>query len=1649
MRSCINYNTFRKLNVRLIQREVPKVIGADGGDLGSMGTIQLTLSIGSSKVTQNFIVCRELRRNIILGVDFAKRNCAGIQWTTNRTRVLSLNGIKAVEVEEDELGIPVTASYHVKIPPRHNAVFEVNIHAETEGTQVIKGNKHLLEKHPNMYQHEIAMMSEEKSSRFPLLAITNLDQVKTLHLAKGEVVGFAIPESSEVTYIATTNELNVEEVIDVKPRNWIPQRKWISHTQRIPEPQAMNSEFREHSRKSRAFPDGRKPGERTTVGKDITSTFQESTRESREHSQNSRWQGAAKENSGQPSTNYDAKNCEVEEHSQDSLKEEWCELNEVVESDFLISPGDIYPNRKVELEDADIKEATRISFEALCEQQHEAFSKNNKDIGRTQLIEMEIDTGDSLPVAQSPYTLPLKHYDWVRQEIETLEKSGVIERSLSRWASPVIVVPKKSAPDEPPRRRLCVDYRKVNALQPEVKRTDKGTGCLSLYPLPKIDEMFSKLGGARIFSTIDLRSGYYHIGLTRESRAKSAFVVPMGKWQFKRTPFGLSQAPAYFQLLIDQVLMGCSGFAMGYLDDIIIFSKTEEEHLQHLEEIFIRLRKFGLKMKREKCSFFKKHIQYLGHLVSERGFEPLPEKLESIRKMPAPRTAKEVKQFLGLIGYYRKFVPRFADISRPLTKLTRHNVVFEWTEQCSKAFNHLRELLMEYPILRYPDPKQGYILYTDASGIGWSGVLTQEHLDERGKAKNHPICYVSGQFRGSQLNWAALTKEAYAIYMSVRRLSFYVTDAEVIIRSDHLPLKKFLNKQTMNSKVNNWAVELEQFRLHLEWIPGTRNLLADSLSRLLDVVPDAQKTKEPDDHEFGSYCFEELEPTKVMDKVSTEVIELKDNSEFPNDSQESRKSLEKPVESEISIEEKKAQDSYSEFSEHSQNSRTESAIKFFEINFEEKPTERRTLLSGSECREDSQKSRVSQCVEITEHEDLREIKLPLRQKQLQQLQMNDTYCRDVAKKLHKNIELQKIFIKEEGVLYRLWIEDGRTFKCILVPQVLQDFMIILAHDYSGHNGSRRTYNCLKRQYYWPGIRKQIFRHCKKCMECVLQNQGQPEKCFGHFDSPDLPMEFICMDLVGPIHPPSSRGNKYVLTVIDMLTGFTIAVPIKNKNAETICEAYRDNVYCVFGGSSRMLTDNGSEFKNKEMQEVCDTLGLKHIFSPVYTPQSNGRLEGWHRFFKACIAKHIRGGGVEWDELVPLAVSAYNFFPCQSSKESPFVLMFGRDPITPVAKLLEPRPRYYGERGTALKMDTLRRLYTIVVNNIRKARMKLPKKEEEPHKFKVNDMVLVKDPDAAVFEPRYQPNFRVTAIFGNNRIEVQDERGHKSVRRSAHVKYITPSEKVVNQLPSEQVVKNYGRSSKLLLAEKDIPDLHFEVKDNGDPPEKTEVMELMNVNTEDCVTEPRNSEFKKHSRNSLENVAGEAQERVQDQRSLKQALDSELLSNTSEYREHSQNSRKKQPAGVEMTVSAEDAKTTAASGDFSKHSQNSLSKGEPNADPGEVKTTFGDPDGRCLRTVSEFRELSPNSRVVTEVSEDRDQHTKPVCISEPSEYSRDSLGVGNNVSVPSFSWFKSMSQIVGLTATWQDKVEGNPTGANTASNAKVNISPVHTEFNFFL
>ena len=386
--------------------------------------------------------------------------------------------------------------------------------------------------------------------------------------------------------------------------------------------------------------------------------------------------------------------------------------------------------------------------------------------------------------------------------------------------------------------------------------------------------------------------------MSKSSRAKTAFVTPFGKYEFLMVPFGLAQAPAYFQLLMNKVLKGLS-FAMTYFDDIIIFSENELQHLKHLEVVFSQLREAGLKMKCSKCDFFKSEIHYLGHLISPQGISPLPNKLDCIKHMPALKDMKEIKQFLGLTGFYRKFVPRFADISRPLTTLTKKDKKFEWTPACQKSFDLLKETLCGEPVLKYANTSKPYTLYTDVSKFGWAGVLTQSHttvIDGKAITTDHPVTFVSGLFRGSQFNWATLTKEAFAIYMSVKKLSFYLTDVQILLSSDHKPLEKFLLKNTLNSKVNNWAMELEAFNIQFDYIKGSSNILADTLSHLIVIDPDTPLTPEGQGYEFSYAIFEEFPEVKTNTYEVNEVI-VGTKKEIKNDPdlQDTLQCIENPI----------------------------------------------------------------------------------------------------------------------------------------------------------------------------------------------------------------------------------------------------------------------------------------------------------------------------------------------------------------------------------------------------------------------------------------------------------------------------------------------------------------------------------------------------------------------------------------------------------------------------------------------------------------------------------------------------------------------------------------------------------------------------------
>ena len=285
--------------------------------------------------------------------------------------------------------------------------------------------------------------------------------------------------------------------------------------------------------------------------------------------------------------------------------------------------------------------------------------------------------------------------------------------------------------------------------------------------MPRVKDIFAKLGKTKFFTMLNLRSGYHHRALDDDAIKKTAFVMPLGRYEYLKVPFGLAQAPAYFQNLMNKVLNGLH-FILAYLDDVIIFSKSSEQHLKHIQIVLTRLKQAKLRLKRSHCLFFKQVLHYLGHLLMTSGIKPHSEKIKAISEMKPPKNQKGVREFLGMVGCYRKFINRFTDATRPITKLTRKGVKFEWIDECQIGFDYLKTCLTEAPILKYPKPSQMYVVFTDDSDQAVAAILTQEYTSEDGETKEIPIAYLSAQVSDTQFKWSTVVKEGYAIYYAVK-----------------------------------------------------------------------------------------------------------------------------------------------------------------------------------------------------------------------------------------------------------------------------------------------------------------------------------------------------------------------------------------------------------------------------------------------------------------------------------------------------------------------------------------------------------------------------------------------------------------------------------------------------------------------------------------------------------------------------------------------------------------------------------------------------------------------------------------------------------------------------------------------------------------
>ncbi|CAM4623943.1 unnamed protein product [Caretta caretta] len=389
---------------------------------------------------------------------------------------------------------------------------------------------------------------------------------------------------------------------------------------------------------------------------------------------------------------------------------------------------------------------------------------------------------------------------------------GVILPSGSAWASPVVLVPK---PDG--EIRFCMDYCKLNA----VIRPDN-------YPMPHTDELLEKLGRAQFISTLDLTKEYWQVPLDESAKEKSAFTTQVGLYEFNVLPFGLRNAPASFQRLVDGLLAGLGEYAVTYLDDVAIFSDSWAEHLEHLQKVFERIREAGLTVKAKKCQIGLNRVTYLGHQVGQGTINPLQAKVDAIQKWPVPKSKKQVQSFLSLVGYYRRFVPQYSQITAPLTDLTKKKQpnAIQWTEECQKAFNQLKVTLMSDPVLRAPDFDKLFLVNTDASEHGVGAVLMQEGPDQ----EFHPVVFLSKKLSERESNWSVTEKECYTIVYALEKLRPYICGWHFHLQTDHAALQ-WLHTATGNNKnLIWWSLALQDFDFDIQHISGASNKVADALS---------------------------------------------------------------------------------------------------------------------------------------------------------------------------------------------------------------------------------------------------------------------------------------------------------------------------------------------------------------------------------------------------------------------------------------------------------------------------------------------------------------------------------------------------------------------------------------------------------------------------------------------------------------------------------------------------------------------------------------------------------------------------------------------------------------------------------------------------
>lgn len=949
-------------------------------------------------------------------------------------------------------------------------------------------------------------------------------------------------------------------------------------------------------------------------------------------------------------------------------------------------------------------EFAKDNLRNLCSEYVDIFGLESEKMTSNNFYKQKLRLKDSEPVYIKSYRIPHTHKAEVCTQVDKLIEDDIVEPSISEYNSPILLVPKKSLPGTNQKRwRLVVDYRGIN----KKLVADK-------FPLPRIDDILDQLGRAKFFSCLDLMSGFHQIELEEGSRDVTSFSTDKGSFRFKRLPYGMKIAPNSFQRMMSLAFSGLSPEqAFLYMDDLIVIGCSEQHMLKNLRNVFETCRKYNLKLHPDKCTFFCNEVTFLGHKCTDKGILPDDGKFSVILNYPRPKNGDEAKRFVAFCNYYRRFIPNFANHSRHITRLCRKNIPFDWNSECEKAFNYLKNQLLNPTILQYPDFEKEFCITTDASKFACGAVLSQKYCD-----KQLPVAYASRSFTKGESNKSTIEQELAAIHWAIKYFRPYIYGRKFLIRSDHRPLTYLFSMKDPSSKLTRMRLDLEEYEFTVEYIRGNENHAADALSRL-----DFEDIKKAENGRILKVTTR-LQSAKNFDKVT----DGKPNME--------------PVDIRI----------YEAINAHEYNKNAR--LHFTKDRLVIQKGKTKLLLF--ELRDFITNGKV----------DLGHL-FPKLEKVASNLKIT-TLRMSLDSALFANVKLNHF--KEVGN------EKLQKLNIVLVPpltKIVTDTekrkIMEMYHDnplFGGHPGITRMLRKIRLKYHWKNMTRDITRYVKSCAECQ-KNKAMPRtrELMVETATPIRAFDTIIIDTIGPFMR-SNKGNEYAVTIICDLTKYLVTVPIPDKSARTVAKAIFEGFVLIYGPMRKMISDMGTEYKNQTIKELCQLLNIDYVTSTAYHHQTLGTIERSHRTFNEYVRSYISSDRTDWDEWLAYFTYCFNTTPSTVHNYCPYELVFGKmPPSIDTLKSNTISPLYNidsYEKEVKYRLQTALKRASVMLDKAKLTSKSQYDKTTRPISVKIGDLVLLEDNASHKLEPLFKGPFEIKELddHGNCLLALDDARTMK-------------------------------------------------------------------------------------------------------------------------------------------------------------------------------------------------------------------------------------------------------------------------------------------------